>query len=160
MHVKSEIYTWCGCGLRGRKLVKHFSCQIRLLAWQIHSCSANPKKKQQGRRCYIGAAGYRAAENLCSLGQWLPEAEQKQLFLFIYVFPFAGQNKRKQKKGLHTGPHLSEYTSVLGKMWFILRFQLGSVCVDKWGGWRQSAFDYHTPINSHFGSHTPGFKTK
>lgn len=115
--------------VKGKKtVVKHFSCQISLFAWQIHSCCANPKKKTQGRQCYVEAAGCRAAENLWSLGQWLPEEEQKQLFLFIYVFPFAGQNKRRQKRGLHTGPHLSEYTSVLGNMWFILRFQVGSVC--------------------------------
>lgn len=39
-----------------------------------------------------------AAENLCSLGEWLPEAVQNHLFLFVYMFPYAGQKREAGKR--------------------------------------------------------------
>lgn len=37
-----------------------------------------------------------------------PRSSARTLVFVYYVFPNAGQNNRSQKKGLHTGPHLSE----------------------------------------------------
>lgn len=114
--------------------------------------------------CMIDKRVNKKTEHRTAENSGMTSGSSARTLVFVYyVFPNAGQNNRSQKKGLHTGPHLSEEELVhicSGKYVIHYTFPVSvkDRGVDKWGGWRQSAFEYHTPINSRFGSHTPGFK--
>lgn len=113
----------------------------------------------------LKAADYRAAKNyVVTLGQWLPEAEQKHLFCLFMCFLMSDRTRKATKRDC-TPTRIYQSRHLFWEICDSLYFSNSPVCakdwgVDKWDGWRQSAFDYHTPINFHFGSHIPGFKTK